>query len=240
MVRNSATTSLAHGAWSSAWAWRKMRPLLHAAGHDLVAPSLTGLGARHHMAGLRIDLEHHVRDVLGVLEMEDLRDVVLIGHSYGGMVVTGVADRARDRIARLVYLDAFAPHDGQSAFDLMPPERAARMEAMTAAQGDGWRLPPNPLPPDTEPQDVAFAAPRRFEQPAETFRQKLRLTGRPLTVPNEYIYCTISGPGDGFRRFRDDAGARGWRLHEIEANHNPHVTAPQALCTLLSGIAAEG
>jgi pimeloyl-ACP methyl ester carboxylesterase len=235
-----ATFVLAHGAWSSAWAWRKMRPRLRAAGHDLVAPSLTGLGARHHLAAPGIDLATHIQDVVAQVEMEDLRDVILIGHSYGGMVATGVADRARARVARLVYLDAFAPEDGCSAFDLMPPERAAAMEARIAAEGDGWRLPPNPMPPDTDPADAAFAAPRRFDQPANTFRQKLALTGGPLTVPTHYVYCTLPGPGDGFRRFRDAAPGRGWTVHDLEASHNPHITAPDALMALLAAIAAAG
>src|ERR1700724_4250982 len=115
-----ATILVAHGAWSAAWAWKKMRPLLRAAGHELLTPTYTGLGERAHLANPAIDLETHIRDVLGVLEFEDLRDVVLLGHSYGGMVATGVADRARDRVAKLIYLDAFVPQDGQSMLDLLP------------------------------------------------------------------------------------------------------------------------
>ena len=94
-----ATVVLAHGAWSSAWAWKKIRPLMAAAGHEFFTPSYTGLGERAHLANPANDLETHIKDVLGVIKYEDLRDVVLIGHSYGGMVVTGVADRARDRVA---------------------------------------------------------------------------------------------------------------------------------------------
>src|ERR1700730_1875976 len=117
-----ATILVAHGAWSAAWAWKKMRPLLRAAGHELLTPTYTGLGELSHLANPSIDLETHIRDVLGVLEFEDLHDVVLLGHSYGGMVATGVADRARDRVAKLIYLDAFVPQDGQSMLDLHPPE----------------------------------------------------------------------------------------------------------------------
>jgi len=224
---------LAHGAWSSAWAWRKMRPRLRAAGHELYAESLTGLGARAHMSGPEVGLETHIADVLGQLTMEDLTDVVLIGHSYGGMVATGVADRARDRVRRLIYLDAFAPEDGDSAFDISAPENRARMEGLIASQGDGWCIPPNPMPPDTSAEDAAFAAPRRLPQPAECFRQPLRMTGGPLSLPIDYIYCTIPGPGDGFRQFYDKAGDHGWGRHQIEASHNPHITAPDALTDLL-------
>ncbi len=116
-----ATIVLAHGAWSSAWAWKKVRPLMAAAGHDFFAPSYTGLGERAHLADPANDLDTHIEDVLGVLAYEDLHDVVLIGHSYGGMVATGVADRARERIAKLVYLDAFVPADGQALVDFLPP-----------------------------------------------------------------------------------------------------------------------
>ena len=104
-----AVVVLAHGAWSSAWAWKKVRPLMAEAGHQFFTPSYTGLGERAHLASPSNDLETHIGDVLGVITYEDLRDVVLIGHSYGGMVATGVADRARDRIAQLIYLDAFVP-----------------------------------------------------------------------------------------------------------------------------------
>src|SRR3977135_2927010 len=113
-----ATFLVCHGAWSAGWAWKKMHPLMATRGHRLVTPTYTGLGERAHLAHPSIDLETHVQDILNVISYEDLRDIVLIGHSYGGMVATGVADRARDRVAQLVYLDAFVPREGQSLFDL--------------------------------------------------------------------------------------------------------------------------
>ncbi|MGZ3359941.1 MAG: alpha/beta fold hydrolase [Xanthobacteraceae bacterium] len=137
---------VAHGAWSAAWAWKKMRPLLRADGHELWTPTYTGLGERAHLASPAIDLDTHIADVIGMLEMEDLRDVVLIAHSYGGMVATGVADRVRERIAQLVYLDAFVPRDGQNLFDLQPVEARTRMRELARTDGEGWRLPPTPMP----------------------------------------------------------------------------------------------
>jgi pimeloyl-ACP methyl ester carboxylesterase len=104
-----ATFVLCHGAWSAAWAWKKVRPLLRAAGHEVFTPTYTGLGERAHQVSRSVDLETHIRDILAVLDCEDLRDVMLVGHSYGGMVATGVADRAAERIAKVVYLDAFVP-----------------------------------------------------------------------------------------------------------------------------------
>jgi pimeloyl-ACP methyl ester carboxylesterase len=118
-----STFLVCHGAWSAGWAWKKMNPLMAAAGHRLVTPTQTGIGEREHLANPSIDLETHIQDVLNVIRYEDLRDIVLIGHSYGGMVATGVADRARDRITQLIYLDAFVPEDGQSHLDLNEPAR---------------------------------------------------------------------------------------------------------------------
>src|SRR5260370_12045734 len=109
-----ATIVLAHGAWSAAWAWKKMRPLFRAAGHEFFSPTYTGLGERAHLSNQEIDLTIHINDVAAVLEIEDLKDVTLIGHSYGGMGATRASDNARRRIARVRYLDAFAPNDAQS------------------------------------------------------------------------------------------------------------------------------
>lgn len=235
-----STFVVAHGAWSAGWAWKKMHPLLAAAGHRLVTPTYTGLGERGHLAHPDIDLESHIEDVLAVLHFEDLRDVLLIGHSYGGMTATGIADRARERVAELIYLDAFAPHDGQSAFDMMPAERAAGMQEQARAQGQGWRIPPGTMPPDTPESDQAWAAPRRLPQPIRTFSTPLRLRHGALTLPRHYIYCRRCAPGDGFRPSYERAKAEGWAHYEIDASHNPHITAPQALCALLDRIAAAG
>jgi pimeloyl-ACP methyl ester carboxylesterase len=182
------TFVVAHGAWSSAWAWKKMRPLLRGAGHELWTPTYTGLGERAHLASPAVDLDTHIADVIGVLDMEDLRDIVLIGHSYGGMVATGVMDRVRDRIAQVVYLDAFVPRDGQCLLDLQAAEVRDRMRELARTSGEGWRLPPNPMPPDTPEADVAWAAGRRLPQPLKTFETPLRLTAGTPSPPRSYIY----------------------------------------------------
>jgi pimeloyl-ACP methyl ester carboxylesterase len=228
-----ATIVVAHGAWSSAWAWQKMRPLFRAAGHDIFTPSYTALGERAHLAAPGIDLDTHIADVLGVLQFEDLRDVVLIGHSYGGMVATGVADR----VAKLIYLDAFAPKDGQSLFQLVGPETEAKMRAGATA-GDGWRVPSNPMPPDTPADFVEWAASRRLPQPMKCFEQTLRLSGGPLPQ-RSYIYCTRIAPGDVFRQFADRAKAEGWGYAQMDASHNPHITCPEALRDVVLGMMDE-
>lgn len=232
-----ASIVLAHGAWSAAWAWKKMRPLFRAAGHDFFSPTYTGLGERAHLARPEIDLSTHIQDVLAVLEFENLTDVTLLGHSYGGMVATGVADKARERIARVVYIDAFAPTDGQSLFDLVGPKAEANMRAGADKDGDGWRLPINPMPPDTSPEDVAWASPRRRPQPIRTFEQKIELTSKEPPPPRHYIYATRNGPGDVFRQFSTRTKSEaGWKSYELDCSHNPHITCPDALMALLTRI----
>jgi pimeloyl-ACP methyl ester carboxylesterase len=233
-----ATFLVAHGAWSAGWAWKKMRPLLHERGHVLHTPTYTGLGERAHLASRDVTLQTHIADVLGTLEFEDLRDVVLVGHSYGGMVATGVADRARTRLRHLVYLDAFVPRDGQSLLDLVPADVRERMHEGARTAGAGWRVPPNPVPPDTSEADLAWIMPRRVLQPLRTFEEPLRLTGTSTGMPRTYIYCTRSAPGDLFRQFADRARAEpGWQCLELDASHSPNVTAPAALAAMLDKLA---
>ena len=132
------TFVLVHPAWFGGWCWRKVSPVLRARGHEVFAPTLTGLGERAHLASQKVGLEMHVEDVANVLEYEDLRQVILVGNSSGGMVITGVADRMPERIAHLVYLDAFVPEDGQSMLDIIPAERRPLMEALVQKEVSGW------------------------------------------------------------------------------------------------------
>ncbi len=229
-----ATIVVAHGAWSSGWAWKKMRPLLRAAGHEIFTPSYTGLGERAHLSSPDIGLDTHIADILAVFDYEDLRDVVLIGHSYGGMVATGVADRAQGRVAQLIYVDAFAPRDGQSLFDLVGPETEARMRQGAEESGENWKVPANPMPPDTAPEDIAWATPKRRPQPIKTFETKIRLTSRSMP-PRSYIYCTRIPPQDFFRSSAERARSEGWPYREMDASHNPHITAPEELRDVLLG-----
>ncbi len=227
-----ATFLVAHGAWSAGWAWKKMPPLLAARGHRLVTPTMTGLGERAHLGRPDIDLDTHIADILGVLEMEDLCGVNLVGHSYGGMVATGVADRARERIAKLIYIDAFAPEDGDSVQSLLPG--VARAQRQPAADG---RIPPMPMPPDTPAEDRAWCESRRVPHPAKTFEQPLRLRHGLLTLPRYYVYCSRHSPDDRFRRFYERAQREGWGVSAIDSSHNPHITCPEVLAELLSRIA---
>lgn len=235
-----ATFLVAHGAWSAGWAWKKMRPLLRERGHELFTPTYTGVGERVHLANRTIGLSTHIADILAVLEFEDLHDVTLIGHSYGGMVATGVADRAPQRLERLIYLDAFVPRDGQSLNALRASQMHARAGNAAHVNADEWRIPPNPLPPDTSPEDVEWIMPRRVMQPRQTFEEPIHLTGAGDWLQKTYVYCTRVAPDDVFRPFAERARSEpGWRCLELDASHSPHVTAPQALVALLDRIVAQ-
>jgi pimeloyl-ACP methyl ester carboxylesterase len=231
-----ATFLICHGAWSAGWAWKKVRPLLRAAGHEVLTPTYTGLGERAHQAGPDVGLETHIQDVLGVIEFEGLADITLMGHSYGGMVITGVADRVPAKIKRMIYLDAFVPENGQSVVSLRPGPRPA---ASSAGSGQDWRIAPNPPPPDTSPADLAWITPLRRPQPVRTFTQALELRNPPPKVPRSYIYCTRKSGDDPFlqfsKRLKSDPA---WAYYEIDASHSPNVTAPEALARLLCEIAS--
>ena len=135
---------LVHGAWHGGWCFKRVAGLLRRAGHEVYTPTLTGLGERAHLIRPTVSLETHVDDVVGVLRCEELSDVVLCGHSYGGMVISGVAEQAADRLRALVYLDAFVPENGQSLFDLLPSGRACTMRADARENGEGYMVMPPP------------------------------------------------------------------------------------------------
>jgi pimeloyl-ACP methyl ester carboxylesterase len=205
---------------------------------EVFTPSLTGLGERSHLATPEVGLETHIQDVVNVLFYEDLNDVILVGHSYGGMVVTGAADRVSERISKLVYLDAFVPSDGQSIRDL---ERSSGAEPEAfAPEPVGWLIPPITVyrSVQSESDEGAWLAARRSQQPRKTFEDGIRLTGAVDTLPRTFIYCRQSAPGDMFgqfaRRARSEAG---WTYLELDANHAALGTAPEEVSTMLLGIA---
>jgi pimeloyl-ACP methyl ester carboxylesterase len=243
-----ATFVLVHGGWHGGWCWRDIAPTLRAAGHDVYAPTLTGLGARAHLLdvlGPRLDLETHVADVVGVLEYEDVRDAVLVGHSYGGMVIAGAADRAADRVSQLIYLDAFVPADGQSLFDLLSPERRAYFQERARDGGDGSRVPP-PSPAAlgvTDETQARWLAARLTAQPLRTFEQPIVLTGAsPATsLPRTYVHCTVSPTAASFAPFAAKArDAPDWRYQELPTAHDAMVTEPAAVAeVLLASLAAD-
>jgi pimeloyl-ACP methyl ester carboxylesterase len=225
-----STFVLVHGAWHGGWCWRLVRPLLK--GHEVFTPSLTGLGDRSHLARPDIDLDTHIADVVSLLEMEDLRDVVLVGHSYGGMVITGAADRAHQRIRRLVYLDAFVPEDGKCLLDYAIPERAARMREEGEKTGS-VAPPPLSLWGLTRKEHLDFVKPREVRHPFGTMRQTIRLAGNTGRLPKTFIYCSSPATGsfDQFAaQYRD---APGWRFFELPTGHDAMILMPERVAELL-------
>jgi pimeloyl-ACP methyl ester carboxylesterase len=234
------TIVVVHGAWSGGWAWRRVKEQLGRHGIETHTPTLTGVGERAHLAHPAVDLALHIQDITAVLEYEDLEEVILLGHSYGGMVITGVADRLPERIAHLVYLDAFVPTHGSAAFDLLPPDLAKDMRALAVSEGNGWRLPPSQPPADTSDADLAWITSRRVAQPMRTFNQKLELKGGEPQHPRTYIYCRRIGAFDTFGRFAQQAAKdSAWQYHELDASHAPNITAPEALAALLIPLATD-
>jgi pimeloyl-ACP methyl ester carboxylesterase len=218
---------LVHGSWHGAWCWRRLEPLLQAAGHRTYAVTLTGLGERKHLIGPSVDLTTHVDDVVNAMQMEDLRDISLVGHSYAGLVISGVAGRETGRLRKLVYLDALVPEHGQSFFDLNSPGFRDRVEAQAAAL-DGVRVPT--LSPEimgvTDPADVAWMNERLTDFPIGAYREKVHMPSRP---PSAYIHCTRFGFTETAARCR----AMGWPVLPIDASHDVMVTHPHELAALL-------
>ena len=139
-----ATFVLVPGGWSSGWQLRAVATHLRADGHQVITPTLTGLGERVHLAHPDVNLETHIQDIVNVIHFEDLNDVILVGYSYSGMVTTAVADRLPERLARLIYVDAYVPNDGQSLADILGPQVMSMLREYADQYGDGWRLPHNP------------------------------------------------------------------------------------------------
>lgn len=233
-----STFLVAHGSWSAGWSWKKMHPLMATAGHRLIVPTYTGLGEKEHLANPTNDLETHIQDLLGVIKFEELNDIVLVSHSYGGMVATGVADRVPERIRRVIYVDSFVPQDGQSLFDIAP---AATVELFRAgiAAGDGWRIPPMPIPDDTSPADKEWIGKFRMPQSVKCFDSKLKLANGDTKLPRAYIYALKHPPADTFRPFAERAKSEGWDYREIDASHSAQITAPETLAKLLNELAGK-
>jgi pimeloyl-ACP methyl ester carboxylesterase len=230
------TYVLVHGAWHGGWCWAKVARLLRDAGHEVHTPTLTGLGERAHLARPEIDLELHVQDLVAVLETEELRQVTLVGHSYGGMVVTGAAARLSGRIGQLVYLDAFVPEPGKSVLDYVAPERAQAMRDGAHAEGEGWKVPP--FPPErfgvTSQRDTEWLNKHLVPQPLRTLEQPLPAAGGER-LKRSYIYCSgrSTGSFEQFaERLRDD---RKWTFHEVKTGHDAMVTAPGEVARILMG-----
>jgi pimeloyl-ACP methyl ester carboxylesterase len=208
-------------------------PLLRAAGHDVHTPTLTGVSDNAHLLSPSVGLGTHIQDVVALIEAYDLTDVVLVGHSYAGQVVTGVADRVPHQLRTRVYLDAFVGDDGDAAIDLLPETVAGHYRESVEGPGFGWLIPDRPLHKlgVTEEADLTWLGPRLTPHPWLTYAEPLRLNGSGDAVPAAFVECT-----DWMRVFQphaERAAARGWPVHEIATGHEAMVTAPKELADIL-------
>lgn len=232
-----ATFVLVHGAWHGGWCWQKLVPFLEAAGHAVYAPTLTGLAERASELSPDVGLDTHIQDIVGLLVNQDLHGVVLVGHSYGGMVITGVVDQAPERIAHLVYLDTFVPRDGEAMVDVSP---IVIWLLRKQAQGDGWRLASRGDYGVTTEPDRTWVLSKVTPQPLKTLEQPLHLKNPAIvsTKPRTHIDCTSSG--FVFSLLRHLLAPRalppreaGWRLRTLPTGHDAMITAPRELADLL-------
>jgi pimeloyl-ACP methyl ester carboxylesterase len=241
-----STFVLVHGAWHGAWCWMKLTPLLESAGHRVFTPTLTGLGERADLLSPDVGLSTHIADVTALIEGERLSNAVLVGHSYGGMVITGVVDRVRDRIGHLVYLDTFVPRDGDSMQSVAPIVVGVfRVEARL--HGDGWRVDP-PAREDfgvTQEPDRSWVRRSLTAQSLKSFVEPLRLTDAEIVsrFPRTHIYCAgrghlVSLVQHAFMRRTLPPREPGWRLRSLRAGHDCMITHPRELADLLLEVAS--
>lgn len=227
-----ATFVLVHGAWAGSVIWRPIAQALRKAGHEVFTPTLTGIGERKHLLNPEIDLTTHIQDVLGVIDYEDLSEIVLVGHSYGGMVVTGVADAVPEKIASLVYLDAFVPEHGQSLFDIQRPGTPRP----ATVPGADWLTAPLPIETFGEPSPEVrdFAARKTSPQPTACFAQPLKLTGGVNRIARKtYIYCNDPEPTTFTPLYEKLKRTPGWTVLTLPCTHMAQLDMPEALTALL-------
>jgi pimeloyl-ACP methyl ester carboxylesterase len=220
------TIVIVHGAWGGSWAFRKVEVLLREKGFNVYRPQLTGLGERVHLSKPDVGLSTHIDDVVNTILYEDLQGIILMGHSYGGMVISGVADRLPDRISRLVYLDAMVPNDGDSVISLT----GARAEWLKSMIKGDYIVPPWVKPDQPLPHDVP--------QPVKTFSDPISLKNKAvLKLPATYILTVDAGKeakDDDFWSPAQRAKERGWPVLQLTADHNPQWSAPEALVEMLT------
>ncbi len=236
-----ATYVLVHGGGHGGWCYQRVARILRTEGHDVYTPTLTGLGERAHLLDDRVDLDRHVADVAAVLRFEDLHDVTLVGHSYGGMVITGAADREPDRVGRLVYLDAATPVHGQSLVDVAGPVINAVRPMGEVVDGIELVLLPGPeagmLYGVTDPSDLAWMADRLTPHPWRCFEQPLLLDNEPAlwAIPQFHIVCTstlATRDADQMAQARADG-----RLWDVDTGHDLMITEPERTAGALLQVA---
>jgi pimeloyl-ACP methyl ester carboxylesterase len=226
---------LVHGAWHGGWCWQRVMERLKARGHTVFAPTMTGLAERAGEMSRAINLDTHVADIVGLIERENLRDVILVGHSYGGWVISGVAEKVGPRLASIVYLDAFVPEDGQCGLDLQPPELKEQTKKLLA-EGAVSRPSPSAEWFCVNEKDRAWVDRMTTPQPLAIALQPIKLTGaRERVAKRSYIRATAM-PNPGFDKFRDALKTMpGWRIYDVPCGHDVMVDMPDRLVEILEG-----
>ena len=242
-----ATFVLVHGAWHGGWCWSKLTPFLLVSGASVYTPTLSGLGERVHLTEMldpaQLDLDLHIRDIAQLLEYESLKDVILVGHAYAGMVITGVAEVCPERLAHLVYINGVVPADGECMADQLVPVRGPEFAEWVNGcikRGDGYL--PAPASPEEigrrwgipDPDDRDWMLAKVTPQPAAAMAGRVRI-GNPaaLSIPRSFI----GGEEAGFQPVAERVRAAGWNTYHLGSGHDPMISHPGELADILVGIA---
>jgi len=227
-----STFVLVHGAWHGGWCWKRVRRALQAQGHEVFTPTLTGVADRSHLLSPEVNLDTHITDVVNLIRWEELSNVVLCGHSYGGAVISGAADRIPDRIGALVYLDAFVLANGECLYDHVPAEQRT-------AKGGDYRVPPIPAGVfAVNSNDADWVNRQCTPQPLGTFQQPIQLTGALDAIQNVH-YIQAAGFRNGpFAPFYEQAKSKGWTTHSLTCGHDVMLDMPEELTRILLEAAA--
>jgi pimeloyl-ACP methyl ester carboxylesterase len=234
------TIVLVHGAWAGAWSWKGAAKLLRQRGFDVYAPSMTGIAERSHVAPEHVSLASHVADIAGLMRYEELENVLLVGHSYGGMVITGAADREPGHVAGMIYLDAFVPESGQSLWDLVGPQGEAQHRKMAQDFDGGKSVPRPPSPTALSPVDAERIGRMFTPQPIKTLADKFVSVRAEQTWPKRHYILCRAYAGSPFHpiaaRVKD---APGWSYGEFDALHDVPRTDPKLVADTIAEIAGK-
>lgn len=228
---------LVHGGRHGGWCWQPVSRLLRSAGHEVYTPTLTGMGERAHLMSPQVGLDTHIRDLVAVFEYEDIRDAVLVGHSYGGMVISGAMEEVADRVRSFVLLDGHMPREGESVFDLNGADRAAAMIELARQSGEGWCIPPADATRYgvRDPAQIRWVNNRMTAQPLKTYTDPLPSTRRVWNHSGLFVECVPSSLEPHLlerARVRSREDPR-FSYRVMHAAHNAMVTDPSSVADIL-------
>jgi pimeloyl-ACP methyl ester carboxylesterase len=236
-----ATFVLVHGAWHGRWCWKRVRKALQARGHDVFTPTLTGVGERSHLLSQQVNLDTHISDVENLMRWEDLSDVVLCGHSYGGCVIGGVADHVPERIRALVYLDAFVLESGENLAQHIPESQYRQLLEGVQAIGEGWKVPPIPAEVfNVNAADREWVNRQCTMQPLDTFEQRIQVSGDARKIAHvTFVLATGFVEGSPFPPFYEKAKAQGWKTMTVPCGHDVMLDLPDELTGILVDVSKD-